>query len=290
MTRKRAIIHGFLILLMAGVFFYLPFLENFYVLSRSKLEDLGSKKLDDPRQNIEKEISAPAPLRVENGPGKTPLTRKGVIDFTNTERQKNGESLLKENIQLNSAAEAKAEDILDKQYFDHVSPDGKGPDYFVSGSSYDYISIGENLALGSFADDQALVDAWMASPGHRENILHAQFQEIGVAVVKGMYEGKSAWVAVQEFGTPTSACLEADDKLKNNINANKKEIDKLTEEIQSEKSKIKDMSPREAGYSQAIDDYNTLVAEYNNFISKTKKMIEQYNAQVNKYNSCLENL
>ena len=62
--------------------------------------------------------------------------------------------------------------------------------------------------------------AWMNSPGHRANILNPHFQEIGVAVGKGMYEGHETWIAVQSFGMPLSACPASDANLKIKIDAN----------------------------------------------------------------------
>ena len=169
-----------------------------------------------------------------------------------------------------------------------MNPDGQGPDYFVSSAGYSYITIGENLALGNFAGDQALVDAWMASPGHRENILRPQFQEIGVAVLKGTYEGQSTWVAVQEFGTPLSVCPAADASLKSAIDSDTKQIDKLAGEIKDKQTEIKNMSPRDSSYGQAIDDYNALVNQYNLLVSKTKSLIQDYNSEVQRYNDCVK--
>jgi uncharacterized protein YkwD len=217
MARKRIIGVIILILLVAGFFYWRPYLETFYALSKQKILDLGNNPLASLADTARKEISAPPPLRSgEDSPGAV-LTRSGVIAFTNEERRNNGGTALKEDVRLDAAAEKKAQDILDKQYFEHVSAEGHGPDYFVSSAGYDYIIIGENLALGNFLSDQDLVGAWMNSPGHRENILRPQFREIGVAVVRGAYEGKSAWVAVQEFGTPKGICPAADEGLKRTV-------------------------------------------------------------------------
>lgn len=288
MTRKRIFIYGLLILLAAGVFGAQPYLENLYLLSRAKVQDLasGGALLEEAAR---KNISAPPPLRAEKESPRAFLTQKGVIDLTNAERQSDGQKPLEEDAELDAAAEKKAQDILAKQYFDHVNPDGHGPDYFVGSAGYEYITIGENLALGNFADDRALVDAWMASPGHRENILRSQFQEIGVAVVKGIFDGRSTWVAVQEFGTQLAACPAADAGLKKKISANTDEIEGLGAELKDERAKLKDMSPRDPGYNSAVDSFNALVEKYNSLVSDTKKMIQKYNDQVNRYNSCVEN-
>ena len=288
MSRKRIFIYGLLILLAAGVFYYHPYLENLYLLSRERIQDLNFNPLSSLAETAQKEISAPPPLRAEKESARSFLTQKGVIGLTNEERKKNEKKILIESSELDRAAEKKARDIFEKQYFAHVSPSGNGPDYFVSASGYQYITIGENLALGNFADDQELVAAWVASPGHRENILREQFQEIGVAVVRGNFEGNSTWIAVQEFGAPLSACPEADAGLKRRIDTNTAEISQLSGELGDKLSAIKSTSPRDPDYGRMADGYNTLVGEYNALVAKTKGLIESYNSQVNKYNTCVK--
>jgi uncharacterized protein YkwD len=287
-TRKRIFIYGCLILLAAGVFYYRPYLENLYLISKNKIENFGPASLNSVANSIPKNISAPPPLKEEKDSVNAHLTQKGVIDLTNEQRKDNKQKALKENTQLDAAAEKKAKDILAKQYFEHISPEGQGPDYFVSSAGYDYITIGENLALGNFADDLDLVTAWMNSPGHRENILRSSFQEIGVAVIKGVYEGKSSWVAVQEFGTPSSVCEEADAALKSKIDGNTKEIDQMTSDLKSKKSAMDGANPRSASYGQAVDSYNALVSRYNALAGKTKDLIRDYNSEVQRYNDCIK--
>ncbi len=286
--KKRLFLYGFLVLLAAGVFYYRPYLENLYLSSAEKVQDLGLLPNVQLAVSEQKKISAPPPLRAEKESPKAYLTRKGVFDLTNEEREKDGQKPLKENSKLDAAAEKKASDILAKQYFDHVNPDGKGPDYFVSSAGYDYIIIGENLALGNFADDQALIDAWMASPGHRENILQPKFREIGIAVIKGTYEGKPAWVAVQEFGTPLSVCDAPDADLKKDIEKNQSKIEEMAQDLSTQKLEMKNVSPRDPAYNQMADDYNMKVEKYNSLIVDTKKMVKKYNSQVQGYKDCME--
>ncbi len=130
------------------------------------------------------------------------LSGSKVIQQTNLERQKAGLAPLIENEKLNKAALAKAQDMLSKQYFAHVSPDGVGLVELLNSVGYIYQTAGENLAYGNFNNENKIVDGWMASPGHRANILNSKYTQIGVAVIKGIYQGKRVWMAVQEFGTP----------------------------------------------------------------------------------------
>lgn len=152
------------------------------------------------------EVITPPPLRGElEEPGGT-LTLAGVFAETNRQRQENNQAALSANERLNQAARAKLQDMFTQQYFEHVGPDGKGPADWVEGVDYQYIRVGENLALGNFKDDADLVQAWMDSPGHRANILHPGFTEIGIAVGLETFENRRTWLAVQTFGLPASAC------------------------------------------------------------------------------------
>ena len=130
-----------------------------------------------------------------------------IISETNLQRQENGDlPALKENTDLDETASAKAADIFKNQYFEHVSPSGVDPGKLVESYGYDYIVEGENLILGNFSSEKEVVADWMASPGHRANILNNRYTEIGVAIVKGTYKGEESWVGVQEFGLPLSTC------------------------------------------------------------------------------------
>lgn len=62
--------------------------------------------------------------------------------------------------------------------------------------------LGENIALGDFTSSQMMVNSWMKSPGHRTNILRNDFTETGIAVGKGVFNGREQWIGVQVFGRP----------------------------------------------------------------------------------------
>ncbi len=272
--------------LLAVAVFFRADLQDVYDRISGKFEELRNIALGSVEREIGAEVSAPPPLRSEENSPVSVLTKAGVIEETNKERSAIGRSALSENQLLNRAAKAKLEDMFRRQYFDHISPDGKGPADLAKDASYSYIAIGENLALGNFKDDQALVQAWMDSPGHRENILHPGFSEIGVAVGKGFFEGKIVWMAVQEFGRPESDCPKADSKLKKQIEENEKEISALKAELAEQKKEIEN-SDSLAKVRAKIEKYNDLVRRYNALAEETKNIIAKYNSQVKKYNACL---
>jgi hypothetical protein len=131
-----------------------------------------------------------------------------IVLLTNQERADNNLGALAENTQLDVAAQAKANDMATKGYFAHNSPDGRVPWDFVSATGYDYRYAGENLAV-RFVDSKDVVNAWMASPTHRANIVKPVYTQIGVAVAQGMYQGQPATFVVQYFGTPRFAAAPA---------------------------------------------------------------------------------
>lgn len=127
------------------------------------------------------------------------ITPENIIDLANYEREKSGLKPLFFNANLLQVAESKARDMLANNYFAHTSPQGKVPWFWFENSGYDYKYAGENLAMG-FSEAGKTHQAWMNSATHRQNILNAHYQEIGVAVVRGTVNNRNAIVVVQEFG------------------------------------------------------------------------------------------
>jgi len=130
----------------------------------AKNEDLLPKeklplpeKSDLPEvKNIKRSISIPEPLTFPEiiETGARSLEEKKIIYFTNFYREKEGLEKLKENETLNKAAEERLEDMFSKQYFEHISPEGIGAEKVVSNLGYQYIMVGENLALGNFKNEK----------------------------------------------------------------------------------------------------------------------------------------
>jgi uncharacterized protein YkwD len=133
------------------------------------------------------------------------LSKEAIISLTNDARVIEGLATLKENPLLDAVAEARAKDILDKQYFAHVSPTGEKASHIAEKVGYKYRVIAENLASGVFFTNSKIVDCWMRSPGHRKNILSCQMKEVGVSVVRGTLNGAKTWVSVQIFGLQSVA-------------------------------------------------------------------------------------
>jgi len=126
-----------------------------------------------------------------------------VIRLTNVQREANGLSPLTENTILDSAAIAKGNDMIAKGYWAHFAPDGTSPWSFFLSFGYKYQYAGENLAR-DFSDAASAVNAWMASPTHKENILNPHYKEVGIGVVEGSLAGADTTIIVQFFGTALS--------------------------------------------------------------------------------------
>lgn len=135
------------------------------------------------------------------------ISTSQVIALTNAERAKSGLPQLTENHQLSVAARAKAADMFENQYWAHVSPSGKQPWDFITGSGYKYSAAGENLAR-DFMQTSEMIASWMGSPTHKANLMNSKYQEIGVGVVNGQLQGTETTLVVQLFGRPQSAAAQ----------------------------------------------------------------------------------
>jgi hypothetical protein len=254
-----------------------------------RIEEGAVETLTETVARVKERIVAPPPIFSGRETPGGDLTVAGTIMATNRERSLQGLPEFGEDAELNAAAEAKVDDLFARQYFEHNSPTGEGPADLARVAGYDYIVIGENLALGNFEDDADLVTAWMNSPGHRANILHDEFTEIGVAVRQGTYQGRTTWIAVQEFGRPKSDCPNPDESMRNRIAENGAKLAELREKLEVLESELKEAREADdrARYNRLADEYNDLVAVYNKLVDATKTLVTTFNRTVEKYNACV---
>ncbi len=219
------------------------------------------------------------------------LTVAGIVAATNQARVANGvQNALHENAVLDAVAAARLEDMFKGQYFEHVSPSGVAPSDVATRFQYQYALFGENIALGEYAGDQALVTAWMNSPHHRENILQKKFIEIGVAARKGVFKGRETWLAVQVFALPLRACPQPDSALKSELEKNTSTRRAIADQAQELLLQIKKDEPRSseevAAHNRKVVTYNEYVATLTEMGDKIKKITAEYNEQVRIFNAC----
>ncbi|MFX3623053.1 MAG: CAP domain-containing protein [Ectobacillus sp.] len=112
-----------------------------------------------------------------------------VVRLTNEQRRRNGLSDLTVDITLANVAQTKAVDMANKGYFSHTSPTYGSPFTMMKSFGVTYTAAGENIAKGQRSAQQ-VVDDWMNSPGHRANILNANYTHIGV----GHTTNQNCWV------------------------------------------------------------------------------------------------
>lgn len=301
MNKPRLIFYSFLLFAIAAVFI---FRSEIYVFLGAKFENrlqvvekaATNVVLNELKKqaDISPKLQAPLPLkltkRIASPESVVGLTIDGVIKWTNIERsQNNGLPPLLENNVLDRIATLRAKDMFDKQYFAHFSPNGEGAESVAKLEGYEYLSIGENLALGDFENDEKVVEAWMNSPGHRANILGAHYAEIGVATQKRFFEGRETWIAVQIFGRPMSACPTPDNNLKVNIESLNAQLISLESNLETRRTEIQNMLRDDPQYNEKINEYNSMINQYNSALTKAKTMAKQYNDGVANFNKCVAN-
>ena len=140
------------------------------------------------------------------------LIRAATLCLINRERRRHGERALRPNKRLRRAAQAHSMSMADEDYFEHVGPRGQTP--LARMRDVGYISrrprvgyeVGENIAWGTLwlASPRAIVAAWMASPGHRANILDRRYRETGIGVSShpptALAHGQPGAIYTQDFG------------------------------------------------------------------------------------------
>jgi uncharacterized protein YkwD len=132
-----------------------------------------------------------------------------IFCLMNAMRENEGVPRLREQTDLAKASVEHSQDMVDNKYFAHDSLDGRDVVKRLEQVAYipksgDWV-VGENLAwgAGTLASPKALVNAWMNSPPHRENLLSGDFQEVGMGVVFGTpsKDASDGVTVTTDFGT-----------------------------------------------------------------------------------------
>lgn len=223
------------------------------------------------------------------GSGKI-MTSDSLVFYVNKERRKVGLEPLFVNQALVLAAEQKVKNMFSEQYFAHTSPKGEGLVDWI-GSNYEYIAVGENLAMGDFINEQEIVTAWMNSEKHRESILKPSYVQTGVAIKKGTYKGETLWMVVQIFGIPSSVCPEIDKTVlshiidyENSLKDIENQIGGLSREMKRSAQPI--TKAEHQTFATLVVAYNQLVEKRKNILENLQETISRHNEQVQKHNVC----
>lgn len=144
------------------------------------------------------EVVAPAPVETEKAPVvneqgteekeevQVTSEMQEVVNLTNNERAKAGLQALQIDTKLTQSAQAKSQDMKDKNYFSHTSPTYGSPFDQMKSFGVSYKSAAENIAMGQRTAAE-VVDGWMNSPGHKANIMNASYTHIGVGLSDSGY-------------------------------------------------------------------------------------------------------
>lgn len=130
----------------------------------------------------------------------TDINVEKLLNLTNLKRAEVGLPSLSLDSALSAAAAGKADDMFSRGYWAHSAPDGTTPWVFITNVGYQYLYAGENLAK-DFGNSEGVVNAWMASLSHRDNILRKDYQDVGFAVVNGRLFGEETTLVVQFLAT-----------------------------------------------------------------------------------------
>ncbi len=140
----------------------------------------------------------------------TETSDENLLMATNNQRMQQGLKPLTFNASLDTAAQAKAQDMGSRNYWSHVTPDGEQPWIFIETANYSYRKAAENLAYG-FRTSNATVNGWMNSPGHRANILDPDLEEVGFGIINvPNYQDRGPeTIVVAMYGQPSVKSISA---------------------------------------------------------------------------------
>jgi uncharacterized protein YkwD len=121
-----------------------------------------------------------------------------MYEALNTYRLEHGKTALTYSKTLEAAALAQARDLYERDFFDHINPDGATPGDRALLAGYCHPYVGENIAAG-FVTVDSVMDAWIASPGHNENMLNDHYEYCGMGYFLSPF-GRPYWVQVFALG------------------------------------------------------------------------------------------
>ncbi|MGW0394516.1 CAP domain-containing protein [Streptomyces sp. NPDC003042] len=140
---------------------------------------------------VTKKPQAPEPPKTSAPPASDAAA--AVLSLVNQERAAAGCSALTLNARLTKAAQDHSEDMADHGNMSHTGSDGSDPGLRITRAGYTWSTYGENVAYG-YSSPEKVMEGWMNSPGHRQNILNCSFKEIGI----GLAQPNHYWT--QAFG------------------------------------------------------------------------------------------
>ena len=138
----------------------------------------------------------------------TDASSSGLLTQTNAERTRYKQTSLKLDAKLTRAAQNKADDMAQRNYWSHITPSGQPPWHFIEKADYSYVKVGENLAYG-FNSSRDIVYAWMNSKPHKENVLDRAYHDVGfgIANAKNYINNGPETIVVAMYGQKSSTAV-----------------------------------------------------------------------------------
>ena len=173
----------FIAILLVLCFLVYPIYDILYIYNKYKpvdsiLQELSSREYTEETSSMEISSDVSYLLQLTNNSRTEPLVL---------------------NKKLNEAAKNKANNMFEHNYFAHNSPTGIEPWDWIREADYNYKYAGENIAM-DFLDIDSTHTALMNSPLHKEVLTNPRYNEVGIAIVEGEFNGKQTTIVVEMFG------------------------------------------------------------------------------------------
>jgi uncharacterized protein YkwD len=133
------------------------------------------------------------------GPHRVSRAQSTLLTAINAARAESGVAPLRMSVSLTNAATWQSQVLAQAGYIDHTSPDGSTLVDRLTRVRWRGTAAGEDLAVTSSPGDA--VSLWLASPGHRANLLSPAFRSVGLGLVRGNWNGRGALYVTADFGT-----------------------------------------------------------------------------------------
>jgi uncharacterized protein YkwD len=122
-----------------------------------------------------------------------------LLSAINSARAAAGVPPLRASVPLTSAANWQSKALARAGYLDHTSPDGSTLIDRLARVRWHGVAAGEDLAVAGAPGDA--VAMWLASPGHRENLLRPSFKTVGLGLARGVWNGREALYVTADFAS-----------------------------------------------------------------------------------------
>jgi len=173
---------------MKSIFKAIPGLGLGLFLAALLLPVPASAQADRPEAPTAPAVEPPLPTEA----GREAEVERIIFDLVNGERESRGLPLLARDEDLARLAFGHSQDMLERNFMDHINPDGLSPSDRIGRGHRKLIgATGENVWEGTGYGDLSVGElarlihkSWMGSPGHRKNILKPKYTHLGIGVIR----------------------------------------------------------------------------------------------------------